>query len=412
VLRLNRENEGLQAAALSTGDHPHDLPAGESFYITRIASLRVGSSFDEADCYGAWDCDEYSHYDDEPACTLDEPEDLPPGETELHVAGKASREHYYNYDYESEYGYDYAAYGDESYAYDDYIETYAEPARAAEPAFTAATGVEPADLPAGEQVSVDLPETDDPGAEEHRYNAYRYNDDYDYDYSYLYDEYAEPYASNASQPAFTGGSGVEPDDLPAGEQVGVDLPAAEVLTDDLPIGEDLHDDLPPAEPADADLPESEFGGDDVPAHEVISNDLPAGEDISDLPPAEVEGPANLSRSAYRNDYEYEYDYNYQCDCNYDVESYGDYASKSATPVTADYSGASAADLESLRPVLRTASWMLNQVGEALLGLSRSMSDMAEAGEPVSEATLVPPELDYPWPTILGRQPNRDIHPGL
>src|SRR5262245_50157372 len=37
VVRMNRENEGLQAASLSTGDLPRDLPAGEAFYVWHIA---------------------------------------------------------------------------------------------------------------------------------------------------------------------------------------------------------------------------------------------------------------------------------------------------------------------------------------------------------------------------------------
>jgi hypothetical protein len=72
------------------------------------------------------------------------------------------------------------------------------------------------------------------------------------------------------------------------------------------------------------------------------------------------------------------------------------------------------DLKSLRPVLRTASWFLGQMGEALVSMSKSVEEMAQPlDETVNEAVEVsPPEMDYPWPAIIGRQPNRDIHPGL
>ncbi len=359
VFRINRENEGLQAASLSEGNYPHDLPAGEMFYVARVAPGRISSSFDAddlyhgcadygySDCRSAWYCDEYAS-----DCRQDEPSDLPARETLLHVAQTPAIPSIEGYD-DYEYGYDYSQYGpgtEDSYAYDDYSEAYSNEG------YTSAASSHPSDLPAGEVLT---------------------------------------------------------DDLPPGENVFDDMPPGE-LTDDLPPAEDAANDLPPGESTD-DLPASEFSGYELPAQEVLSADLPAGEDISDLPPAEIDGamPSHLSREAYRNEYECDYGYHSNYECNDEHSCHGATHAVSQPPIEAATPDDAAS---SLRPVLRTASWMLNQFAEALLGLSRSVDQIADAAaqEPsVEEATQVsPPEMDYPWPTILGRQPNRDIHPGL
>ena len=177
----------------------------------------------------------------------------------------------------------------------------------------------------------------------------------------------------------------------------------------MPEGEDSFD-LPAGEVSIYVLPEAQDGDAEVPGHEVIAADLPEGEDISDLPPAEPlhGGESSLSRDDYRNDYEYGYDYSYQCDCD-EYQCYGDrgmmVSSRTAQPVV--YDG------RTLRPVLRTASWMLSQMADALSGLSQSMQQIAAEQQPEEDSSVfAPPEMDYPWPTILGRKPDRNAMPGL
>ncbi len=314
VLRINRENEGLQAASLSTGDHPRDLPRGEAYYFSSVSS-RTSSGFDYddvyhgnagySDCYGAWD----AHYE---GCEPEEPSDLPPGETVLHVARQPAYSDDYDYDY-----------------------------------------------------------------------AYDYGDDD----AYVYDEYGTPYAANARPVfhSFVAGTSLEPGDLPPGEQFVGDLPPGETLTDDLPPGEDIVDDMPP------------------------------GESFDDLPPAETgsTAPAWNTHGTGSYDYHYENDYDYGCGGEYDVHSYGDYGDCDAWH---NRSAAQKATGTSLRPLLRTASWVLSHMAEALLGLSKSCDQLADATaeeKPVQDAVqMVPLELDYPWPTIIGRQPQRNQSPGL
>lgn len=390
ALRLNRENEGLQAASLSTGHHPHDLPAGETFYVARLSIGRTGSSFDENDQpssvsdYDYSDCYAAGHDSDVAvSCPEDEPVDLPVDESDIHMVQQPALvvtlpAHSDEY----EYGYDDADYnsGDDDEACDD-----------------EACNNEPCDNEA-----CDNEPCDDEAC----------GDDYNYGDDYTYDEYAEPYADMASpqtQPAplpVVIEDGGEFYSDPESEDVADDLPSGEYIFDDLPPGEML-DDMPPAEPAANDLPEGGLDGYDYPSHEVISSDLPAAEEVNDLPPGEEPSAQPAARDAYRNEYEYEYDYNYQCDCD-------EYLPPHCKPAENADCSAKPVDANSLRPVLRTASWVLNQMGEALVGLSKSVDQLANPlEETVDEATLAtPPEMDYPWPTILGRQPNRDIHPGL
>jgi hypothetical protein len=202
-------------------------------------------------------------------------------------------------------------------------------------------------------------------------NDYDYEYDYSYDYSdedgYVYDAYSTPYAANAraALPSFMAASLVEPHDLPLGEQFIGDLPPGEVLYDDLPAGEDIVDDMPPPE-------------------------------TGATAPAVNDGIYGRYTPDYDHGCDYDYDYN--------VQSYGDYPCR-----------ASQADAgQSLRPLLRTASWLLNHMGEMLMGLSKSCEQMADAAvEPADDSVrILPPTTDYPWPTIIGRQPRRNQTPGL
>lgn len=355
LMDLNAQNDGLSP---SYDDCACDLPADESCELShRLQCTQSYGCYEDGELY---DDDHYSCSDwyGGTGCRtchpLHEPSDLPVAETELHVAKPAPAKYGYEYDYGDDYGDGYN-YSSRSYSYGDYESDYA------------------------------------------------------------YDDYSAPYASRAYvAPAFTNGAMIEPADLPVGEHYLGDLPPGEELTDDLPAGEDIEDDLPPgeltddlppAEPAN-DLPPAELQGEDGLNEDWFCSDLPPCEDISDLPPGEfcTSHPASLSRTEYRNEYESRYSNWSTCEYNgeYNVECYGDYGdyshcdgvchSASVHSVATDYSAQAEAAGSSLRPLLRTASWLLNEMGEALKGLSQSC-DQIVGEEEVIESEEEPADYE-------------------
>jgi hypothetical protein len=368
--RINLENEGLSAAAMSTGSPSRDLPPGES---------RFAEAGDDADLFGydyQYECLYGAHSDDlppaEPAegrwafadeddynyaeSAYQHADDLPPAEPLDNPASLTAASPKPSYSYDNGYG------DEDEYGYSEY--GYDEPW---------AADAHPHDLPpADSSIGAAAPRptyADDAFADE-------------YGYGYAWD-----------------GHDAHPHDLPPADSIGTATSkpshydyddADEYGYDYAWDGDDGHPhDLPPADASVGVTSPVQTHGDYeyCPDYEnYVYGESGYGEDghALDLPQAEdFAGHAGHDPYAKGG-----FDGCPQYRRNEDSHYTGP-----VTDAEADAAGSV------VRPLLRSAAWALSEMSDALLDLSRSLDAMAEPS--VAEQAPAPP---MPWPSILSRQP--------
>lgn len=465
AIEINQDNDGLA--------EQNDLPPSEDLNASQFtADSNSGYDYDD-NYHRGWDFDSavedhraHTSHEEEHHCTRapgclwsgsrhsslavaigdDVPFDLPPAEAApvatAPVAVQSSSD--YGYDSYDDYNYEYGGEGYRSdYSASDY--GYDE-----EPGTTESS---PATA----------------GADHANFGADYWNDESAFQVNDLppgeaLDDDLPPAESHADD--FPPAESIE-DDFPPAESIDDDLPPAEAVSDDLPPAEAvIEDDLPAGNDSPAASPRAEVYPDDFYEGEFYSNHSDcdalhrnhANVECHEVQPA-VKPQSEVYDSGYEDDSNYEYNYDdsnynegssdesnsdegnsdegndYSDDYGYrdevEYKSYTDYRASDdlgSAGMSDDEASwgvgqsddesfyaeapyAAPADTDVLRPLLRSASWLLGQMGQTLLDLSKSVEDLA-APAPASETVeadpvQTEPETYSPWPSTIGRQPGVD-----